>query len=136
MERKLITYVLNYEDFIKSLNVKRVNVPPTLNDIIDAIELNDVQASALMNNILYYPDRPVNIELSTIHKSKGRERDNVLIIDEIRPGFGYFTTTEEEKRVFYVGITRARENLYIFNPMFGGSNHFMIGVYVDKFKYY
>lgn len=65
--------------------------------------------------------------LSTIHGSKGLEYDNVYIIDvqdgifpEEVPGdlkhiereeLGLY---EEERRLFYVGATRAKNNLYLF----------------------
>ena len=48
--------------------------------------------------------------VSTIHKAKGREFDNVhLFIDN------YDTLKVEDLRATYVGITRARHNLYIYN---------------------
>ena len=50
------------------------------------------------------------IFVSTIHKAKGREFDNVhLFIDN------YDTQNVEDLRATYVGITRARHNLYIYN---------------------
>lgn len=57
------------------------------------------------------------IRLSTIHKAKGLEADNVFIIgvdDGVFP-FGEEDTKEydEEKRLFYVAITRPRDNLTI-----------------------
>ncbi len=46
--------------------------------------------------------------VSTLHKSKGREFDNVYILYE---GISY--QNEEEKRLLYVGMTRAKQNLFI-----------------------
>ena len=46
--------------------------------------------------------------VSTIHKAKGKEFDNVyLLLKNFTPG------TNEDKRQFYVAITRAKTNLYI-----------------------
>jgi ATP-dependent DNA helicase RecQ len=59
--------------------------------------------------------------VSTLHKSKGREFDNVYILYE---GNNYFN--DEEKRLLYVGMTRAKENLFIHY-----SNE-----YFDEFKQY
>ena len=63
-----------------------------------------------------------NIILSTIHKSKGLEYDNVFIIDLVRNEFPMIVDQddkenelEEERRVFYVAMTRARENLHLIS---------------------
>lgn len=48
------------------------------------------------------------IYVSTIHKSKGREFDNVYMMLKNSAG-----KTDEERRVLYVGMTRAKHNLYI-----------------------
>lgn len=61
-----------------------------------------------------------NICLSTIHSAKGLEFDTVIIVDAID---GMFPSTHEidssdyneEKRIFYVGLTRAKEELSVFN---------------------
>lgn len=55
--------------------------------------------------------------LSTIHSSKGLEYDRVIlmdVIDGILPKQGEDVDTEEERRLFYVGMTRARDELSIF----------------------
>jgi len=66
-----------------------------------------------------------NIEILTAHKSKGLEFDIVLIFDKSsfqkykeNPINDFFEKTkqdilEEEKRLFYVAVTRAKEKLYI-----------------------
>lgn len=56
--------------------------------------------------------------VSTIHKAKGREFDNVhLFIDN------HDTTDPDNLRTTYVGLTRARHNLYIYeNPVLGQTN--------------
>ncbi|MDR3048823.1 MAG: RecQ family ATP-dependent DNA helicase [Elusimicrobiota bacterium] len=45
--------------------------------------------------------------VSTIHKAKGREFDNVFLVLKQEP------ITDEKKRVVYVAMTRAKTNLYI-----------------------
>ncbi|QFJ54907.1 ATP-dependent helicase [Pseudobutyrivibrio xylanivorans] len=65
--------------------------------------------------------------LSTIHSSKGLEYDSVFLIDSINGVFPNKVVRnmekataqekkdfEEERRIFYVGITRAKDNLTIF----------------------
>lgn len=56
--------------------------------------------------------------VSTIHKAKGREFDTVhLFVHETD------TTKPEDLRTIYVGLTRARQNLYIYhNPVLDQAN--------------
>lgn len=56
------------------------------------------------------------VRMMTIHQSKGLEAKVVFIVDardDVIPGNKYGKELEEERRVFYVGITRAEEKLYI-----------------------
>lgn len=61
--------------------------------------------------------------LSTIHSAKGCEWDAVYVIhatDGVIPsdmGTGTEKEIEEERRLFYVALTRARDWLYVFAPM-------------------
>lgn len=48
------------------------------------------------------------VTVSTIHKSKGREFDNVYLLLN-----NYDLSTDEKKRALYVGITRAKKALHI-----------------------
>ncbi|MGL4106507.1 ATP-dependent helicase [Clostridium sp. LP20] len=58
--------------------------------------------------------------LSTIHGVKGMEFKNVFLIncneDTIPHSSSKEENLEEERRLFYVGITRAIDNLYLFVP--------------------
>ncbi|MBQ3385498.1 MAG: ATP-dependent helicase [Erysipelotrichaceae bacterium] len=58
------------------------------------------------------------IFISTIHSAKGMEFEKVYIIDcvdGILPSNDPSTDPEEERRLFYVAITRAKNNLYLLN---------------------
>ena len=62
-------------------------------------------------------DRQAQFILSTIHSSKGLEYERVFlldVIDAILPKQGEDVDEEEERRLFYVGMTRARDELSIF----------------------
>lgn len=63
-----------------------------------------------------------NIFISTIHQSKGLEYDNVLLIDLVDGEFPIYSdkasSLEEERRLFYVGITRAKKQLYLVFPKY------------------
>lgn len=61
------------------------------------------------------------VTLMTVHSAKGLEFDNVFIVgmeEGIFPHFNSLTDTnqiEEERRLCYVAITRARKNLWLIN---------------------
>lgn len=72
-------------------------------------------------------DSEDTILVSTIHKSKGREFDSVYMMLN-----NYYAVTDTNKHVIYVGMTRAKDELYIvyntnvFDSFKGGDVHFMI----------
>jgi superfamily I DNA/RNA helicase len=57
---------------------------------------------------------PPKVEISTIHKSKGREADNVVLMTDCSANSA--KENDSEHRVYYVGVTRAKQNLYILEP--------------------
>ncbi|MDD3490438.1 MAG: RecQ family ATP-dependent DNA helicase [Paludibacter sp.] len=56
----------------------------------------------------FYNENGETVFVSTIHKAKGKEFDNVFIMLD-----NYNAETDEAKRVLYVGMTRAKKNLTI-----------------------
>lgn len=58
------------------------------------------------------------IQLSTIHGVKGGEADNVVILSDMsrRTYNAFLNDPDNEHRVFYVGVTRAKNKLNIINP--------------------
>lgn len=63
----------------------------------------------------------VGIEIKTVHSAKGRGWDTVVIFND---SDGYFparddSDIEEERRLHYVAITRAKERLYIATKTYG-----------------
>jgi DNA helicase-2/ATP-dependent DNA helicase PcrA len=91
-----------------------------LKEFIDKIySLQDVIKNASEN-------KEARITLATIHGAKGLEYDNVYLIDNIDGEFPsdkrnmsqekYEEMLEEERRIFYVGMTRAKSTLNIIVP--------------------
>ena len=107
------------------------NVQELLNGIRDFIEdqkeivdSND-NLSEFLSTVSLSTDFDLNnpdedkVSLMTLHLSKGLEFKNVFIVgleeDLFPSALSYNTRSEleEERRLFYVGITRAKENLYL-----------------------
>ena len=64
------------------------------------------------------------IKISTIHGSKGGEADNVVLLTDMAYNTWEATNLNQdsEYRVWYVGVTRAKQNLNIIMPR--GRYHF------------
>lgn len=83
---------------------------------------------ALLTNVEAEDEQPANtdeekIKLSTIHQAKGLEFDVVFVImlcDGLFPSARSLDSAEgeeEERRLFYVAVTRARNELYLSYPI-------------------
>lgn len=61
--------------------------------------------------------KPGRVTISTIHQAKGGECDNVVLLSEVgaRVENSFWADMDAELRVWYVGITRARSNLFMVN---------------------
>lgn len=64
------------------------------------------------------------VKIATIHMSKGGEADNVILIPDMsrKTMIHYLDNPDPELRVWYVGATRAKNNLHIVSPR--SKNHF------------
>lgn len=74
--------------------------------------------SLLLNRFKYSENidfSQANIKLQTIHASKGTEADNVILINGMTKTVynEYKKNRDNELRVLFVGVTRARQGLYI-----------------------
>ncbi len=96
--------------------------------------------------IVYRESPDVNIEYRTVHQSKGLECDNVILINlkNWKAGFpnkmvddpvlnfvkrnGDSFSYAEERRLFYVALTRTKNNVYLLAPYFKSS------VFVQELK--
>lgn len=63
--------------------------------------------------------KPVRIEVSTIHGSKGREAENVVVLHDMtwKTHNMFLKKPDAEHRVAYVACTRAKEHLFIMQPL-------------------
>ena len=63
------------------------------------------------------------LRISTIHSAKGAQATNVMMLtDTMRRSYSMWRKFEnehfDEARVFYVGLTRAMQNLHLIHPMY------------------
>jgi superfamily I DNA/RNA helicase len=60
-------------------------------------------------------DENININIETIHSITGGEADNVVIMEDITKNVAsnLIKNPDTENRIFYTGVTRTKENLYI-----------------------
>lgn len=117
-----------YEDkTVEGLN-RYENVQELLNavkEFVDTPDIEDKSLGAFLQDVALLTDQDNNdpensdfVSLMTIHSSKGLEFKNVFVVgleEDLFPSQMMLSSREdleEERRLFYVAITRAKENLY------------------------
>lgn len=78
----------------------------TLHEFIDAMELRDADSTE--------EDKTPKVQLLTLHACKGLEFPNVIFIgceEDLIPHKTLGSDVSEERRLFYVGVTRAKHSL-------------------------
>ena len=109
------------------------------------ISLNDfLNEISLVSDISEHQDGTNKVNLMTIHAVKGLEFDNVFVIgmeEGIFPHYnsineGTMAAIEEERRLCYVAITRAKKNLWMLNAkkrmLFGNTQNNMPSRFMDE----
>ncbi len=116
----------NVDEFVNTVKQYEFeNDEPTLSAFLEEI--------ALVSDVDSMNDSDDKVTLMTIHSAKGLEFENVFLIgleEGVFPGnqsiFGGESEIEEERRLMYVAITRAKRKLYICNAVtrmvFGSTN--------------
>lgn len=91
---------------------------PIWHDALSEISLEDREYYLAClrrgENLLKAP----RVRIETIHGAKGAEADNVVLLTDLNRRIvrGMELDPDAERRVWYVGVTRARERLYIVEP--------------------
>ena len=88
----------------------------TIAEIKIAAKINLAEVIAI--GLISFATKTPRIKLSTIHAAKGGECENVVLITDItnRVYKNYQQNPDDENRVFYVAVTRTKENLYLIEP--------------------
>ena len=106
------TRIQNIDEFItEAVEFENEAAEPTLREFLEGITL-----SADIDNV---EDSEESVTLMTLHSAKGLEFPVVFLVgmeEGVFPGYksiGEPKELEEERRLCYVGITRAKENLFL-----------------------
>lgn len=131
---KFVSEVLADTKLISSLEQEKTieattrieNLKEFLTMVQDAVKANpEITLFELLENITLisdidnYDEAQDSVVLMTLHSAKGLEFDNVFLVameDGIFPGIRSLGSTEEieeERRLCYVGITRAKKRLFL-----------------------
>lgn len=112
LSRKYREETVNKDIYIESLKYFTKSCE-NLDQVYEKIKIIEKKSKSLSEN---------NLKLSTIHSSKGLEYDTVFVIDLIKNEFpiildeeNHLERLEEERRIFYVAITRAKNSLHLLS---------------------
>ena len=126
-------------DYLKENNEKNILVLGRYNK-----DINEVIEDNLTNNKIIYKD--LNINYLTVHCSKGLECDNIIILNMSNKLMGFPSQIlddevfelmndnlekcpyAEERRLFYVALTRTKKKVYIMAPRENPS------IFIDEIK--
>ncbi|MGK9251807.1 UvrD-helicase domain-containing protein [Paenibacillus humicus] len=102
--------------------------------------------------VVFLPDRSIKLFYLTVHKSKGMEADQVILINAENKTSGFpnkiaddpllqwvLTRAEEmsfaeERRLFYVALTRTKNNTYILAPQSRKQTSLFVKELEDEFR--
>lgn len=128
---KYIRKVMNYDNYINDYANYRKMSPKGLFEVLEEIQESSKGYDKIeeylehVENVIFDTKekkglkRELNgVTLSTIHSAKGLEFDIVFVTSVVEGVIPYeksrsFDEIEEERRLFYVAMTRARKQLYI-----------------------
>lgn len=147
---KIIDYIeneMNYRGYLRSKgrdNSESFNKLLTMLYFLKqiAIYTKSMDELKLRLNMLrekIYNKNDSNVVLSTIHGAKGLEFDTVFLIDIVNeeiPGSNNINKAalEEERRIFYVGMTRAKDNLNILSFKERNNVDYEISPFIEEIK--
>lgn len=154
---ELIKQVLNKSGYTKALELENTieaesrlqNIEELLTVAIEFEEeiaensLNDfLESITLSSDIDNLEESEESVTLMTLHSAKGLEFPVVFLVgmeEGIFPGYksiGEPQELEEERRLFYVGITRAKQNLYFtcakHRTIFGSTSYNAISRFIKE----
>jgi len=149
-----IRRAVGYEDYLKEYALSRRIKPEDLIDVLDELQESARDFKSFNEWFAYMDDYRQEIKriaesnkdymkdcvtISTMHSSKGLEY-KVVIIADANEGITPHKKAqlpddiEEERRLFYVAMTRARDELYIFSARERYSKTYEKSRFIDELK--
>ena len=118
----------------KNMSIKFKELLKIINDKVMILVRNNYDINYILDNDVTLVDDKIRYNdkefvYKTIHKSKGLEEENIIILRLEDSYYGFPNKKkditdllikkdkykyEEERRLFYVGLTRAKKNVYLF----------------------
>ncbi len=127
--QKVVDYEGYLKDYAKYRNIPFTNIQDSVDELIDSAEGFETyqeweaHLQEVAENVKRMQNMQANnaITLTTMHGAKGLEFDIVFLIDIIEDVMPHKKSStdmqiEEERRLLYVAITRAKQYLYIYTP--------------------
>ncbi len=133
---RYIRNVMGYDEYLKEYAASKGISTKGLSEIIEEIESSAGGFKSILNYMQHTEDVVEklgqkeytnsghnNVKLLTMHKAKGLEFETIFICGSVEGLTPYIkddsalrTDPEEERRLFYVAMTRAKRELYIAVP--------------------
>ena len=101
------------EDLKKQLSFDGVDYTKKWYEVLDVPDKDRIYIQSVLRSGEKFDEKKPRIRASTIHKAKGGEADNVVLLLNSSKLSQTFSNEDCERRVFYVGITRTKKNLHI-----------------------
>jgi DNA helicase-2/ATP-dependent DNA helicase PcrA len=143
---------IGYEEFLKEYTVERKMKAEELVDILDEIQestrgfnsysdwfthMEEYKEEIKKQKLSNSKKKTEGIHIMTMHSSKGLEFSIVFLID-VNEGITPHKKAvlpehiEEERRLFYVAMTRAKEQLYIFSSKQRYNKDMLVSRFIDE----
>lgn len=150
---KYIREDVGYNDYIEDYCLEKQISCDGLLEILDELEEISARHSTISQFIehirdfkesLYeskgrYRSKENQIELLTMHSAKGLEFKVVIIVEAVEDIIPHSKSQdeeslEEERRLFYVAVTRAKERLYIYAPLHKHDKKAKVSRFVEEME--
>lgn len=144
-----IRKIMGYEDYVVQLAGQDLDKKEQWLDILNEISMFAQAYSTkeawydgikgYRDKLEHHPIQENGIQLMTIHASKGLEFEQVYLIDVVEGIIPYKKAVsqgkiEEERRLFYVALTRAKYQIDLFVPKKRNSHQVEISDFISELK--